>query len=146
MALFKINRGSAANLPTIKTEGYMYITEDAGEIYVDLSADKRIKLNAEAANKIHKLTKSADGTLSEVSLSYDDLLAIHQGFTDDISAINTNLAKKMDITNPTGTGNLMVTGPATKLNIGSGNSLGTGKTYAIGDNITAMGNYSFGVG
>lgn len=124
----------------------MYITEDAGEIYVDLSADKRIKLNAEAANKIHKLTKSADGTLSEVSLNYDDLLAIHQGFTDDISAINTNLAKKMDIVNPTGTGNLMVTGPATKLNIGSGNSLGTGKTYAIGDNITAMGNYSFGVG
>jgi hypothetical protein len=73
VALFKINRGSKANLPEAKTEGWMYITEDVGEIYVDLSATERIKLNAEAAEKIRKITYNEDGSYTEVSLDYDDL-------------------------------------------------------------------------
>ena len=52
----------------------MYITEDVGDIYVDLSANKRIRLNAESAEKVRKITYNADGSYkSEVSLSYDDL-------------------------------------------------------------------------
>jgi hypothetical protein len=74
VALFKINRGSVQNLPTKKTEGYMYITEDVGDIYVDLSADTRIRLNAEAAEKIRKITYNNDGSYkSEVSLDYDTI-------------------------------------------------------------------------
>jgi hypothetical protein len=52
----------------------MYITEDVGDIYVDLSANKRIRLNAESAEKVRKITYNADGSYkSEVSLNYDDL-------------------------------------------------------------------------
>lgn len=146
MALFKINRGSAANLPEKKTEGWMYITEDAGEIYVDLSASERIKLNAEAANKIRKLTTNTDGSSSEVSLSYDDLLAIHKGFTDSINTINTELDTKMNTTNPVGSGSLTIGGTTPQLSVGTNNAINAPYTYALGSNIEAMGNYSLGVG
>ena len=72
MALFKILRGSIKNLPKTKTEGYMYITEDVGDIYVDMSNSKRVRLNAEAAEKIRKITYNSDGSYkSEVSFDYD---------------------------------------------------------------------------
>jgi hypothetical protein len=41
VALFKIFKGNAAKLPTNKTEGYMYITQDQGDIYVDISSTER---------------------------------------------------------------------------------------------------------
>ena len=86
MALFKINRGSKANLPETKTEGYMYITEDVGDIYVDLSSNERIRLNAESAEKVRKITYNADGSYkSEVSLNYDDL----KGIVDTYMSKNT---------------------------------------------------------
>ena len=56
MALFKILRGSKKNLPSNKTtNGYMYITENTGDIYVDLKDgtdinNNRIQLNANYAN------------------------------------------------------------------------------------------------
>ena len=42
MALFKILKGSASNLPTTFHEGWMYITEDTGDIHVDISDTARI--------------------------------------------------------------------------------------------------------
>lgn len=75
MALFKINKGNKMNLPLAKTEGYMYVTEDVGDIYVDVSSNKRIRLNAEASEKIRKIIYNEDGSyLSEVSINYDDIL------------------------------------------------------------------------
>ena len=52
MALFKIFKGNAAQLPALKTEGYMYITQDNGDIYVDISGTERKQLNANYANKL----------------------------------------------------------------------------------------------
>ena len=50
----------------------MYITEDVGDIYVDMSNSKRVRLNAEAAEKIRKITYNSDGSYkSEVSFDYD---------------------------------------------------------------------------
>ena len=66
------------NLPLIKTEGYMYITEDVGDIYVDVSSNKRIRLNAEASEKIRKIIYNEDGTFSELSFDYDDLNELQQ--------------------------------------------------------------------
>ena len=75
MALFKINRGSKKNLPPQKTEGYMYITEDVGDIYVDISSTERIRLNAESAEKLRKIIYNADGSKnSEVFVDYDYIL------------------------------------------------------------------------
>jgi hypothetical protein len=91
VALFKINRGSKKNLPETKTEGYMYITDDIGDIYVDISSTERIRLNAESAEKLRKITYNDDGSKkSEVFVDYDY-----------ISALN---AEKMDKENPVGTG------------------------------------------
>jgi hypothetical protein len=42
VALFKIFKGNKKALPDKITEGYMYVTEDLGEIYVDLVNNKRI--------------------------------------------------------------------------------------------------------
>ena len=66
------------NLPSVKTEGYMYITEDVGDIYVDVSSNKRIRLNAEASEKIRKIIYNEDGTFSELSFDYDDLNELQQ--------------------------------------------------------------------
>ena len=54
MALFKILKGNENNLPTTKTPGYMYITEDQGNIFVDLSTTERIQLNAKNASTSNK--------------------------------------------------------------------------------------------
>lgn len=52
MALFKILKGNKSTLPTTLNEGYMYITKDTGDIYVDISADNRLHLNANEAYKL----------------------------------------------------------------------------------------------
>ena len=68
MALFKIFKGNENNLPTTKTPGYMYITEDQGNIFVDLSTTERIQLNAKNASTAdawktpRKLTLAGDVT------------------------------------------------------------------------------------
>lgn len=47
MALFKILKGNEANLPSDKHEGWAYVTEK-GNMYVDLSNDKRVKIGNRA--------------------------------------------------------------------------------------------------
>lgn len=37
MALFKINKGQASNLPSTYTEGYCYFTTDEGKFYIDIA-------------------------------------------------------------------------------------------------------------
>lgn len=44
MALFKIFRGLAENLPEATHDGYAYLTTDEGKFYID-SGDKRILIN-----------------------------------------------------------------------------------------------------
>lgn len=61
MALFKILKGNEANLPADKHEGWAYVTEK-GNMYVDLSNDKRVKIgnradSAEFADKATGDTK-----------------------------------------------------------------------------------------
>lgn len=127
MALFKILKGNKKNLPSEKTAGYMYITEDTGDIYVDVSASSRIQLNSDAANKIRKITYNSDGSYkSEVSLTYDDILAtIQAGDNDKVSKSDTGVqciagglvVGKDNTTNvsATGKGRIMFTGQSNPL-------------------------------
>ena len=62
MALFKILKGNEADLPSAKHEGWAYVTEK-GNMYVDLSADRRVKIgnradSAEYADKATGDTKT----------------------------------------------------------------------------------------
>ena len=52
MALFKISKGLAANLPTTYNEGYCYFTTDDGKFYIDTTnaASGRVVLNANMAD------------------------------------------------------------------------------------------------
>lgn len=71
----------------------MWITEDVGDIYVDLSSTKRMRLNAESAEKIRKIAYNEDGSYnSEVSFDYDD-------FSDLVDEVSNcwNLAEAGDI-------------------------------------------------
>lgn len=73
----------------------MYITEDVGDIYVDISSTERIRLNAESAEKLRKITYNADGSKkSEVFVDYDYIL----GLASQISTLNTDLANKSVLT------------------------------------------------
>lgn len=153
MALFKILKGNKANLPETKTAGYMYITEDTGDIFVDISTDSRIQLNSNAANKIRKITYNSDGSYqSEVSLSYDDILAtIQTGDNDKVSKSDNGVQcivgglviGKNDTTNVSAAekGRVMLTGQANPLiGVQAIDSAGTPATpwyiQAIQDNDT----------
>jgi hypothetical protein len=51
VALFKILKGNEAALPTTKTEGYVYVTEDTHKMYIDKSSTERFCLNTDQADK-----------------------------------------------------------------------------------------------
>lgn len=73
----------------------MYITEDIGDIYVDISSTERIRLNAESAEKLRKITYNADGSKkSEISVDYDYIL----GLAAQISDLNSNITNKSVVT------------------------------------------------
>lgn len=52
MALFKISKGQAANLPNTYHEGYCYFTTDDGKFYIDTSNEARVSLNAHISDGI----------------------------------------------------------------------------------------------
>ncbi len=56
MALFRILKGENQNLPTTSNEGWMYITEDTGDIHLFTSTTNRLHLNANYANKLRDST------------------------------------------------------------------------------------------
>ena len=79
MALFKILKGKAENLPSEYHAGYMYITEDTGLIYLDTTdtAGGRICLNSEAATKLRKIVYDDNGEIQEVvNIAYDDIKSL----------------------------------------------------------------------
>ena len=98
MALFKILKGKYENLPAVYHEGYMYITEDTGKIYVDIASgpfeededDKlyRIVLNAESADKLKKVVTLEDGSSSETVVTTGDIIALQ----DLVTKIQTSVA------------------------------------------------------
>lgn len=63
MALFKILKGQEKNLPANKTEGWAYVTTDEGNMYVDVSASKRVRIGAHA-DKADVATKAEGDTKS----------------------------------------------------------------------------------
>ena len=63
MALFKILKGNEANLPEEKKEGWAYITDDTGNMYVDVSNSKRVKIGSKSDNAIEAERAKGD-TLS----------------------------------------------------------------------------------
>ena len=56
MALFKVNRGNSATLPSVKTDGWAYFCTDTGEFFIDYSDSDgvlhRKQINAEEAKKL----------------------------------------------------------------------------------------------
>ena len=75
MALFKISKGLAANLPTTYKEGYCYFTTDDGKFYIDTAdgaASGRICLNAAAADKLTTARTIGLGTaVTSTAISFD---------------------------------------------------------------------------
>ena len=68
MALFKILKGQEKNLPANKTEGWAYVTTDEGNMYVDVSASKRVRIGAHA-DKADVATK-AEGDTNSIRATY----------------------------------------------------------------------------
>ena len=62
MALFKILKGQNANLPTSSKEGWIYVTEDTGDMHIFISDTNKIQLNANYANAL----RNSNNTLLSV--------------------------------------------------------------------------------
>lgn len=77
MALFKILHGGENNLPAVKTPGYMYITEDKGNIFIDLSATKRIQLNAKSAVYDGKEQNIANTYIKDLNVSGKNITCVY---------------------------------------------------------------------
>lgn len=61
MALFKIKKGLAANLPANSTEGYCYVTTDDHKFYVDLSTETSASLTSRICLNAAQADTSLDG-------------------------------------------------------------------------------------
>ena len=76
MALFKILKGVASNLPSTITEGQMYVTTDEPAIYVDTDSSTRVKVAnaAPATNSVYGEVKT--NTSEDISLNSSGQLII----------------------------------------------------------------------
>ena len=83
MALFKISRGMAANLPKTYHEGYCYFTVDDGKFYIDTTDDAsgRIVLNAASAD-----TDRLNNIIDETYVTSEELDEIFDGVPGLIDA------------------------------------------------------------
>ena len=63
MALFKVFRGKAENLPEPTHDGYAYLTTDTGKFYID-SGDRRILINPDLTAE--NITYNNDTTVAAV--------------------------------------------------------------------------------
>ena len=85
MALFKILKGTVTNFNKVDAngnpnvpirEGYCYVTTDEKHMYIDISSDERICLEAEWADHAHMLGNSVMGSpTSPIYLSTDGIPA-----------------------------------------------------------------------
>lgn len=71
MALFKISKGIAANLPQTLHEGYCYFTTDDGKFYIDADNSHRVALNADQAERFHygEVTNASTSLIKAVAIS-----------------------------------------------------------------------------
>lgn len=154
MALFKIEKGLAANLATNRpkaNEGYAYFTTDDGKFYIDIAGNgtqnavvgtNRICLNAAKADQIaHDLIFRINGGTSEAN---GNQITFNGSAERTINFLNGN-----GITisaNATNKGNITITNAgATGVKGGAENSYRTGNVNITGANVigsTAIGNAS----
>lgn len=130
MALFKINKGDSANLPSEIHEGWAYVTQDKGEFFVDIDTKTRKELNpqadwneTDASSRAYIVNKpaalDADVTSDSETLIFDpigvmpenpEMVAIANGGTgaSDTASARKNLGVNLP--------NLGITASAAELN------------------------------
>lgn len=70
MTEVKLYRGLKAELPSVITDGAIYVTTDTGEVFVDVSDTDRVQLNSAYAAGL----RAADGTI----LAINDIFTVAQ--------------------------------------------------------------------
>lgn len=73
MALFKVFRGTSANLPSTIHDGYAYLTTDDGKFYID-TTQRRILINPTPASSASDVTYIKDDIVTNVGVVLDYLL------------------------------------------------------------------------
>lgn len=81
MALFKIYRGLAQNLPAELHDGYAYFTTDDGKFYID-TASKRTLINPDAGSNIQSDT-TANWNAKSSLVSEKDIIYIYTDHEQD---------------------------------------------------------------
>lgn len=83
MAIFQFSRGIEENLPTIYREGYAYFTTDTGKLFIDISNQKRVQLNAFGAEYL--INDDGTITMPDDIFTTDDVIPIENGGTGGTS-------------------------------------------------------------
>lgn len=152
MALFKIKRGLAENLPTNSVEGYCYVTTDDSKFYIDIasaataSSASRICLNAAVADSLaDTLAVGAGGT---GKTSWTKFGVIYASGTNVLEQVTNNTSTTKKFLRMTGTGSAgtaPVWDTVTKSDVGLSNVENTAlSTWAGSANITTLGTIATG--
>ena len=97
MSLFKILRGSEANLPTTKTDGWAYFCADTGSFWIDhLDSNNTLVRSKISANFADKLRYIKNGETVELDPSE---IATHTELASKLSAQNPSAAGALTISN-----------------------------------------------
>lgn len=90
MALFKILKGKAANLPNTYHEGYCYFTTDTNKFYIDISSvnspSSRVELNAKIADYAVRAYNDKNG--NDIHQIYYGTCSSHAMDTQKICSLN----------------------------------------------------------
>ena len=97
MALFKILKGQEKNLPTNKTEGWAYVTTDEGNMYVDVSTSKRVKIGSHADTASRLNISSTDNAIARFN-GTDGTIQNSRAIIDDTGNVIFNNSNGGDIT------------------------------------------------
>lgn len=68
MTEVKLYRGLKAELPSVITDGAIYVTTDTGEVFVDVSNTERIQLSSKYASGL----RAADNSILEIANIFTD--------------------------------------------------------------------------
>ncbi len=103
MALFKINKGLASNLPNTYNTGWCYFTTDDGKFYIDIAdsnnhaSGERVSLNSHCTDGIRFGTVTANSSSHQKSANVPGVDHLFQGLLIAITN-NTAAASSVPVT------------------------------------------------
>ena len=133
MSKFRISRGLEQNLPISRKSGQMYITEDKGNIYLDVDEEKRIQLAANAKTAEQATKDHLGNTIAETYETKTNTKQIEENL---LNLVSTNYDESIIAFSVVGTTVTYIKGDGSKHSF---ETQDTNTTYSLGtDQVTGL--------